>query len=307
MTEVPRVRTILRDRMYERAVILDDDANNRPGVWKRSDPIPGTEVLFSIETYHNIHLVVSTTESGHYRIYRTTNSKSFSMVHDHATEIFGVFYLDEGVSIFSATDGWFISWDAGSNWAVLDAAGPVARSVCSLMGSTDPDFDYTTWSAVVLAIGDDKKIYRILIPDGSWEEVYDTATLWTGPRFPSIGGVPDGVLVGVGPYLFRSTNFCDDLVLLHTLDGDIKSITASSTHSPIFLIEAVDCDWNSSIYWTYDLGDSLLKDETRHSAVVSIGAVIPTGESQEQQFFLIDGSRSVDSPRQLKFVERRSS
>lgn len=299
-----RARIILSgsDRLFEREVGPDrgvEVEGRDVETWGMSPPISGLAIVNVWEIYHRMKLVLTRTEAGHYLLYRSINARDYAQVHDHATEIFNVFYIDEGVAVFSATDGWWSTTNTGKTWSKINS-GPASRAAAVIWTSEENE-----WA--IVAVGNDKKIYRMTFPGGEWAEVFDTASIWTGKRYSAIAGSPVSIIAGVGPYVIRSENLGTDWDVVQTFSESevVKSIVAAG-HStmPIYLIET-DTDGVSKLYWSHDDGDSIQLDATRYDSVTGVAAVIPTNEPHEAPLFAILGKRAPDSSQSYKLVSER--
>lgn len=292
--EKTRLTISVADRVFERPVETDPDMQDQD-TWRMSSPIPGAIIINTWELYHLQKIVLAATETGHYQIFRSVDMKRFARVHDHSSEIFNIYYIDEGVAVFSATDGWWDSGDTGLNWDYLDD-GVGARAAAVL------PYDDADW--LIFAYGIDKKVYARHYPTGTWAEVYDAAAVWSGKWWPAIAGGVAGVLVGVGPYLVRTDTLGSSWQIVQDFgDRVIKSIIVSSrSNMPVYLIET-DLDGKSEMWWTYDVGDSVTLNETRFDVVDDAQAVIPTGQGAEVPTFAVFGRRTPESDRQHKIIE----
>lgn len=309
MIERPRLTLSVSDRILEREIIPDDDpimadgmefaAKRGANVWTASSPISGVEIVNSWEIFHRIKLVLTRTEAGHFELARSINSVRFNRVHDHATEIYNVYYIDEGVAVFAATDGWWHTTSTGKTWAELAYAVPGARNMAAVQTGE------VEWA--LLPYSTDKKIYSMVYPfDGAGSEVFDSTSIWTGKWHPAIAGNVVCVLAGVGPYLIRSEDLGETWSVIQTFGESeiIKSITVSTrSNMPTFLIET-DTDGICKFYWSEDAGDSLVLNETRFEAISDVQSVIPTSKEDEAPMFVILGKRSQDSPSEYKIVRR---
>ena len=107
--EVSKLVIASGDRIMSRA--LGDEGTPTTDAWQVSSPIPGARIINTWQIYNNIWLALTVTENGHYCIYRTINLQKYILVHDHATRIFNIFYVDDGHVLFSADDGWWATTD----------------------------------------------------------------------------------------------------------------------------------------------------------------------------------------------------
>ena len=182
--ELPRVVLAASDCVMNRAVGLNVELETESNLWQQSGQIPGVRIINTWEVYRNIWLVLTKTESGHYQILRSIDLQRYSMVHDHLTEIYNLFWLDDGHMIFCAADGWWVTTDTGLTWSalVLGPLVPKARSV-AVVGLQEK-----LWSLV--AYGEDHKLYHSDYPDGEWVMAYDTTAIWPNKWYPAIAGGP---------------------------------------------------------------------------------------------------------------------
>jgi len=295
--EKTRLTISMGDRVFERNIETEPEMQDSD-IWGMSSPIPGAIILGTWEIYHLQKIALAATEGGHYQIFRSPDGVKFEMVHDHDTEIFNIFYIDEGVAVFSATDGWWVTVDTGLSWHPLDpgaAAFPRARSVAVL------PYDEGEW--VIFAYGNDKKVYVRDFPAGVWEEVYDSSELWTGKWWPAIAGGIAGVLLGVGPYLVRTDDLGDSFQSIQDFSPRvIESIVVSSqSNMPVYLIKT-DHDGKHEMWWSWDVGDSVKLDETRFDVIEDAQTVVPTGTDSEMPFFVVSGRRAAVGRREYKIV-----
>lgn len=299
MTESARVILASSDRVFERELDIDrgvEVEGRQTERWSMSPPVPGVLILNVWEIYHRMKLMMIKTETGHYQLLRSINGRNYTLVHDHATEIFNVFYIDEGVAAFSATDGWWITTTTGRTWDVLNE-GPPSKSATVIWTNEEGEW-------VIIAVGNDRKIYRIEYPGGAWEEVFDTRPIWAGKWYPTIVGSPISIVVGAGPHIIRSGNLGDDWENVHTLPESevVKSITAAShSNMPVHLIET-DIDGEYRFYLSHDDCDTLQLNQTRYNSVASVAAVIPTNQSVERSMFAILGRRTPESALSYKII-----
>lgn len=294
MTEKTRLTISVSDRILERNFETDPVLQDHD-IWTSSSPLSGVVIINTWEIYHLQKIVLVVTESGHYQIFRSVNMKRFSNVHDHATEIYNIFYIDEGVALFSATDGWWSTTTAGVSWNYLDD-GVGAKAVATVQ-IADGEWE-------IFACGVDKKIYARNYPTGTWSEVYDATILWSGKWYPAIAGGVAGILVGIGPYLIRSEDLGESWQVVQNFeDRVVKNIIVSSrSNAPVYLVET-DLDGKSQMWWTRDVGDSVTLDETRFDAVEHAQSVIPTGGDTETPKIVMFGRRTPTSDKVYDVIE----
>ena len=275
--ELPKIILSSSDRIMHRVIDKDPESpRSEYGSWAMSDPIPGVRIVNTWEVYHNMHLVLTVTEEGHYNIFWSLDLKKYSLVHSHQMAILNLFYIDEGHMLFSAEDGWWKTTDTGLTWLSL-GEGPVARSAVSIATSCN------SW--VLIAYGQDHKLYSRSYPQGEWSETFDTNKIWQGQWYPAMAGSPEGILVGAGTKLLRF-GIDGAWKQVAEVDGTIKSIVVSDqSNQPTFLIE-VEKTGQSKLYWTYDLGDSIIPDLNRVSPISSVQSVYPTGTEKLQTIFV---------------------
>jgi len=295
--ELPKIILSSSDRVMSRA--LGDEGTPTTDAWQVSGPIPGARIVNTWQIYNNIWLALTVTEGGHYCIYRTINLQSYTLVHDHSTRIFNIFYVDDGHVVFAAEDGWWATTDTGRTWSELslgEAPHIKAAAVIPLDGSR--------WALV--AYGQDHKIYYCEYPGGTWEETYD-ASSWNGKWYPALAGCAVGVLAGLGDQLIRSdrVGMLDSWYVLQKVNGIIKSIVISNqSTTPTFLIvvEGTNGEEIDKLYWTHDMGDSLVADLNRASPVAAVQSVTPTGSSEIQTVFVVLGKRTPDGSSDLQII-----
>jgi hypothetical protein len=260
-------------------------------------------IINTWQVYQLIWLALVKDEAGHYQIFRSIDLHNYTLVHDHATEIYNLFWLDDGHVIFCATDGWWVTTNTGLTWSelTLGALIPRARSI-AVVGLQDQ-----LWSLVAYA--EDHKIYQSDYPGGEWEEAYDTTTIWSDKWYPAIAGGPVGVLAGAGGILLRSTaaGVASSWSQVRDLSdqGVIKSIVVSNqSNLPVFLItiESPNAEYDQ-VNLSYDLGDSLVADSNRIGEVVSVQAVTPTGTNEVVTQFAVLGKKAADLAHTYRIIE----
>lgn len=266
--------------------------------WELSNPIPGVRIINTWQIYHLIWLTLAQDEAGRYLIYRSIDLKKYELVHTHDTEIHNLFWLDDGHAIFSASDGWWRTTNTGLDWSEIDwEYSPIARSMVPI------GIEEGSW--ILVAYGQDHKLYTCVYPGGGWAEVYDTTQIWDYKWYPAIAGGPPGILAGAGNKLLRSTEVGKpgSWKVIQEVDGIIKEIVVSNqSNIPTFLVEVEQPDGGSKLYWSYDLGDSLIADLTRINPATSVQSVIPTGKSIQNAIFAVVGKRSTDGQYTIKVI-----
>lgn len=302
--ELPQLVLAGVDRIMRRDIGSTTEADWETDIWTQSSPIPGARIINTWQVFKGIWLVLTKNEAGHYQIFRTINMQQFTLVHDHATEIYNLFWLDSGHMLFCATNGWWKTTNTGITWSALDLglSPPQARSIASI-GLADG-----SWALV--AYGNDHKIYYAEYPGGAWTESYDTTAIWSDKWYPAIAGGPVGVLAGAGSKLIRSTQAgaAGTWEVLQDVDGIIKSIIVSNqSRKPTFLITVEPTgreeDQIDKLYITTDMGDSFQEQANRVGAVSSVQSVIPTGRNESQTSFALAGSRVAGDPPVYRIFE----
>lgn len=295
VTEESLVIVASSDRLLTRQNELSSDAE----AWMASASVPGERIIGTWEVSHR-QFVILTTSGGKYQIFHTVDRRTHTLVHTHDTEIFGIFNLGFGKSIFCATDGWWMTLDSGMSWLQIALTGPAARSLVVVKKP----------SALVLFAYDinDRQVYRCEHPMNEfldpmvWEVVY-SADLLVSPWYPVIAGGSSAVIIGVGDKVIRTEDLGETWKTVATASGVVKSITVSDTSSgPTFLVE-VEANGLSQLYWSYDLCDSLTPDVNRSGLILDAKAVIPTGESESMQMFVVIGQHP-DGRAEYRFIDR---
>jgi hypothetical protein len=301
MAEDSKLIISASDRIMHRSISDVDLLEHN--MWTLSDPIPGARIINTWEIYHNIMLVLAVTDAGKYCLFRSVDQKKYTLAHEHNARIYGVFYLDDGHMLFSAADGWWATTDTGLTWIDLDQETPVSRALSAIRTGAD------TWS--LSAYGEDHKLYNNIYPACDWIESFDTTTIWTDKWYPALAGSPVCSLAGAGNKLLRSqqAGAVGSWSVIHEVDGIIKSIVASDQSStPVFLIEIEQADGETSkLFWTYDLGDSLIADLNRVDMVSSVQSVYLTGTNDLQTMFAVLGKRVAGGEAQYKVITDEGS
>jgi hypothetical protein len=301
--ELPKIVLAASDCVISRAIGFDVEQEIESNLWAQSGQIPGVRIINTWQIYKNIWLVLTKTEQGHYLILRSIDLQRYSLVHDHDSEIYNLFWLDDGHMIFCATDGWWVTTNTGLTWSelTLGALTPKARAL-AVVGLQEH-----LWSLVAYA--DDHKIYQSDYPGGEWVEAYDTSDIWSDRWYPAIAGGPAGVLAGAGSKLLRSTQVGEvgTWRTIMEVAGIIKSMVVSNqSKTPSFLIviePKVGEDQVDKLYWTNDLGDSLEETMNRVGTLSSVQSVTPTGTNEIQTTFVVLGNRVVGGPADYKLVQ----
>jgi len=267
--------------------ISDQDTELGWNVWQSSGPIPGVTILRIMEIYHGIQVVLTKSEAGKYAIYQTVNRRKFVKVHEHDSRIYGIFPLDMGAALFCADDGWFITINSGTTWSLFTAAGPVAE-VAVVVGNISVLGYYA-----ISAYGSDRKLYYCEYPGGVWSETLDTTTIYTGQWYPALDGAQVGLLAGAGNQLLLSQDNGKTWVTKTVAEGIIKSIAASDKSSaPSFLVNILSQGAVAGrLYWTHDLGDSLVPNISGVDSAVSAESVFLTGTNEKETLFAVIGHK----------------
>lgn len=301
--EVSKLVIASGDRIMSRA--LGDEGTPPTDAWQVSSPIPGARIINTWQIYNNIWLALTVTENGHYCIYRTINLQKYILVHDHATRIFNIFYVDDGHVLFSADDGWWATTDTGQSWSGLSLGTIPYVKATAVIGLAE-----NLWA--LIAYGQDHKIYYCEYPGGTWQEAYDTNTLWADKWYPAIAGCSVGILAGAGNQLLRSNYLgkSGSWSQIQTVDGVIRDIVVSNqSNMPVFLIVVTPTggDEIDKVYLSRDVGDSLISDASRSGLVTSVQAVTPTGTSELQTTFALLGKRTPDGNQSVRLIQEGST
>ncbi len=269
--------------------------------WELSSPIPGVRIINTWQVYHLIWLALAQDEAGHYLIYRSIDLQKYTLVHNHITEIYNLFWLDDGHVLFSAADGWWATTDTGLVWNRLSLweSSPAARNLTAV------GLQEGSWTLV--AYGQDHKIYACAYPGGQWSEVFDTTAIHSDKWYPAMAGGSAGILAGAGNKLLRSLSAgaAGSWQIIQEVEGIIKSIVASNqSNIPTFLIVIESLDGSADrFYRSYDLGDSLEADMTRVDSVASVASITPTGTPDMSTAFAVLGKRTADTPPGYKLIQ----
>ncbi len=287
--ELPRLVISSGDRIVHRSIGGAAEEYSESDLWEVSSPIPGTRIINTWQIYHKIWLVLALAEDGHYYLFRSINLQKYKLVHEHESKIYGLYFIDDGHAIFCAADGWWATTNAGVTWTKLALTTLPAAAVAVIQLTA------SKWALV--AYGQDHKIYYAEYPGGDFEEVYD-ATTWTGKWYPAIAGGPVGLLAGAGNQLLRSDGAGEPWDVVQTVPaGVIKSVAVSNqSNLPTFLI-TVEQEGSEieTLYWSYDIGDSLIPDMSRVGVVASMQSVTPTGIGEIKTIFAVIGRRTAES------------
>jgi hypothetical protein len=292
--EISRLVVASNDRIMARGIGGESPLTER---WELSSPIPGQRIINTWQIYNKIWLVLALTEDGSYNIFRTINLRTYSLVHSHADRIYGLYYIDDGHAIFCAADGWWATTDTGGSWSKVASLSTLSVGALAIVQLED-----NRWALV--GYGLDHKIYRAEYPGGDFEEVYDASGL-TGKWYPAIAGGPVGMLAGAGDKLLRSIDAGEIWAEILAVDGVIKSIVISNqSNTPVFLV-TVESPSNEGdqLYWSYDLGDSLVPEMGRIGSVASVQSVTPTGTGELQTAFAVLGRRTAEGVSSYRILE----
>lgn len=297
MIEESRLMTVRSDRVLSKSLLTDDMP------WEMSDPVPGCEIIGTMEVYRGIWITIAITDTGSYTLYRSMDRIVNTPVHEHQTEIYGMWYIDHGKAIFCATDGWWMTTDAGANWYQI-ALADVVTTCIAIIRRSDETFTLIAYTA--------KKIYRcshsLTVFDEPlvWAEVLDTSTMFVGKWYPAMAGGPLAIVIGAGDKLIRSTE-CGDIgswVVMTTVIGTVKNITISDqARLPTFLIE-VEREAVSMYHWSYDLCDSIVLDISRFGSNAVVSSVTPTGSGENDSIFAVVGRRMPGSAAMCRLTRR---
>jgi hypothetical protein len=316
--EIPMLVLSSSDRIMSRGI--GEEGTPLTDRWELSSPIPGMRIINTWQIYNKIWLVLTLAENGNYNIFQSINLQNYVLVHSHGAKIYGLYYVDDGHVIFCAEDGWWRTTDAGTSWQafswwcsgylmLLWMTGMIPAGISPSVEAL-PCARSTVIVAIrsglwkIVAYAEDRKIYCADYPGGVFEAVYDAADS-TEKWYPAIAGGPIGILAGAGSKLLRSDAPGDSFYEIQTVNGIIKSIAISNqSNLPIFLISIEQADGQAEkLYWTFDLGDSLVPYIGRIGAAASIQAVTPTGSGEVQTTFAVLGQRTAEGPETVKVVE----
>jgi hypothetical protein len=271
--------------------------------WELSSPIPGMRIINTWQIFNRIWLALALTEDGHYNLFRSIDLQKYSLVHEHQSRIYGLFFVDDGHMLFCAEDGWWATTDTGVTWteAIDDLCMEVQATAMSIIA-------LAAGSWRLIAYGMDHKIYSRDYPVGMWSEVYDTNSIWTDKWYPAIAGCSVGILAGAGNQLLRSSSLGESgsWSQIQTVDGVIRDIVVSNqSNLPVFLIIVAPMggDEPDKIYLSYDMGDSLVPDANRSGPIASVQAVTPTGTSELQTTFALLGKRTPDGNQSVRLIQ----
>ena len=269
--------------------------------WELSSPIPGVRIINTWQVYHLIWLALAQDEAGRYLIYRSIDLQKYALVHNHSTEIYNLFWLDDGHVLFSAADGWWATTDTGLVWNRLNLweSSPAARNLTAV------GLQEGSWTLV--AYGQDHKIYTCAYQGGQWAEVFDSTAIHSGKWYPAMAGGSVAILAGAGNKLLRSLSAgaAGSWQIIREVEGIIKSIVASNqSNRPTFLIVVESLDGSADrFYRSYDLGDTLVADMTRVDSVSSVASITPTGTPDMSTAFAVLGKRTADTPPGYKLIQ----
>jgi hypothetical protein len=303
--------------------------------WTLSNPVPGVRIVNTWQIYHNIWLTLSLGENGHYYIFRTIGEGVPALVHEHETEIYNIFYVDDGHAILCATDGWWGSVDSGVTWVdcaelrwvivpEYDVEVPEYDVEVPEYDVEVPEYDVEVVEVLefnvavaaaaivqirdlvwnIVAYAQNQKIYCAEYPGSDFEEVCDVSAA-DSKWYPAIAGGPAGILAGAGSRLLRANGAGRNWELVQTVSGIIKSIVVSNqSRLPTFLITVESLTEESDrLFWTYDLGDSLIPELSRVGSIASVQSVVPTGTNEQQTSFIVLGKRTAEAQQSYKIIE----
>ena len=98
--EIPKLVISTGEHLASRALGEQGPATDS---WELSSPIPGVRIINTWQVYQLIWLALVKDEAGHYQIFRSIDLHNYTLVHDHATEIYNLFWVDDGHMIFCAS------------------------------------------------------------------------------------------------------------------------------------------------------------------------------------------------------------
>lgn len=273
--------------------------------WTASNPFPWKRLvgIWSIHHRINIVLAVNDTEDGKkYTIYRTTDGVSYTPVRTHDSEIYNIFYLDDGIALFSADDDWWETVDTGRTWYPIGLTQPHPSRTATVIPLNE--FEWC-----VVAVGLDRVIRAMVYPDHcvcyGWEELLDLSHIESSFE-PVVAGNAVCVIAGAGSRLWR-TDFLgeDGWGLIHDFGASsyVKRLVVSGYSSrPVFLAEVYK-NGKSEIWWSKDAGDTWIMNETRYDTIESAQAVIPTANDIEKAIFAVVGRRDSGTGYETKLIE----
>jgi hypothetical protein len=163
--------------------------------WWTSAPIPGNvaEIKQVIWVYGSIYLALCLMEDGTYSVFQSINyGYSWALVWNHSGTIWGLTKIDLGWVIASASDGWWESYDSGTNFAFVSGALPDAKAVCCLGLKT-------------LLAHDGRYIWKSVDYARTWRKVFDCYQLGNANNIvPSIDGLELRAYAACGPHVIYS-------------------------------------------------------------------------------------------------------
>jgi hypothetical protein len=221
-------------------------------------------------------------------------------VHTHDTEIYNIFYLDDGIALFSADDDWWITTNTGLLWERMNLNEP-----CPAYTAVIVPMDEFDW--YIIAVGFDRVIRKLRYPNtgDGWEVLLDLSHIESSFE-PVVAGNAVCVIAGAGSRLWR-TDFLgeDGWGLIHDFGASsyVKRLVVSGYSSrPVFLAEVYK-NGKSEIWWSKDAGDTWIMNETRYDTIESAQAVIPTANDIEKAIFAVVGRRDSGTGYETKLIE----
>jgi hypothetical protein len=272
--------------------------------WTASNPLPWKRLIGVWSIHHRINIVLAvndTPDGGEkYTIYRTLNGVDYIPVHTHDTEIYNIFYLDDGIALFSADDDWWITTNTGLLWERMNLNEP-----CPAYTAVIVPMDEFDW--YIIAVGFDRVIRKLRYPNtgDGWEVLLDLSHIESSFE-PVVAGNAVCVIAGAGSRLWR-TDFLgeDGWGLIHDFGASsyVKRLVVSGYSSrPVFLAEVYK-NGKSEIWWSKDAGDTWIMNETRYDTIESAQAVIPTANDIEKAIFAVVGRRDSGTGYETKLIE----
>ncbi len=151
--ELPQVVLAASDSLIHRLVGSDEEFEMESDVWTQSAQVPGVRIINTWQVYMGVWLVLVKTEDGKFQILRSEDMRRFSLFCNYPSEIYNLFWIDDGIMVFCASDDWWFTTDTGLTWIHLvhGTVCPRARSMALI------PIQQGTWTLV--AYGDDRKIY----------------------------------------------------------------------------------------------------------------------------------------------------
>lgn len=295
--EIPLIVMAQGEKIVSRGIVEDED--DPRSAWQVSSPIPGNQIINSWQIYKNIWVVLAKSDAGKYCIFRSINRRKYNLVHEHDVKILNMFWLTDGQMIFSAEDGWWIGKKSGLTWEEISFETAIQAQNMAIIPTDEGE-----WAFVAYAV--DKKIYYCEYPGGDWEVAYDATNVLE--RFiPAIAGSAIGILAATGKSLIRSVGLGapGTWIKIQDLEMYITDIIISDrSNTPVFLLttESEDGSDIQKLFWSYDLGDSLIPEVSRLGSVTAAQSVIPTGENELRSQFVVLARRQPEAATTLRII-----